>query len=68
VAPAVLGLDLLLFRKEYNGDSSVQQLHSVRRQRSELQERIQVMEDRLKEADHQKERINRQLEDSKAVL
>jgi len=68
VAPAVLGMDLLLFWKEYNGDSSVQQLHSVRRQRNELQERIQVMEDRLKEADHQKEGINRQLEDSKAVL
>lgn len=68
VAPAAFGLHLLLFRKDYNGDSSVQQLHSVRRQRGELKERIQVMEDRLKEADHQKERINRRLEDSKAVL
>jgi hypothetical protein len=68
LAPTVLGLNSLLFRKDYNGDSSVQQLHSVRRQRGELKERIQVMEDRLKEADHQKERINRQLEDSKAVL
>lgn len=68
LAPAVLGLDLLLFRKDYNGDSSIQQLHSVRRQRGELTDRIRVMEDRLKEADHQKERINRQLEDSKSVL
>ena len=68
LAPAVLGLDLLLFRKDYNGDSSIQQLHSVRRQRGELTDRIRVMADRLKEADHQKERINRQLEDSKSVL
>jgi len=66
--PPVLGLNLLLFRKNYNGNSSVQQLNSIRQQRGELKERIQVMEDRLKEADHQKERINRQLEDSKAVL
>jgi len=68
VVPAIVGFNLMVFQRDYNGDSAVQQLHSVRVQRRKLKERIHVTEDRLKEDDHQKERINRQLEDSKAAL
>jgi len=68
LAPAVLGVNLLVFRKKYSGDSSVQELYAVRGQRAELKERIHAMEDRLKDADRDKDRINRQLEDFKAAL
>lgn len=68
IAPAALGVNLLVFRQNYSGDPSVQKLYAVRGQRAELKERIHAMEDRLKEADREKDRINRQLEDSKAAL
>jgi serine/threonine protein kinase len=68
LAPAICGFDLLVFRKNYSADPSVQKLHSVRAQRTELKERIHAMEDRLKEGDHEKDRINLKLEESKAAL
>lgn len=68
IAPAALGVNLVVFRKRYSGDSSIEKLYAVRGQRTELKERIHAMEDRLKDADRDKDRINRQLEDNKAAL
>lgn len=68
IAPTALGINLLVFRQNYSADSSVQKLYAVRGQRAELKERIHAMEDRLRDEDRERDRINRQLEDSKSTL
>jgi hypothetical protein len=67
-APSLVCLNLLIWRGRYRKEPAIPQLNSVVLQRSELRERVRVMDSRIKELELEKERINRQASDLKSAI
>jgi hypothetical protein len=66
--PSLVGLNLLIWRNRYRSEPPISQLNVVLLQRSELKERIRVMDSQIQEIDSEKERVNRDVSERKANI
>ena len=66
--PSLVGINLLVWRDRYRSEPAFSQLCSVGVERSELRERIRVMDAQIQEVNSEKEKITNELSSRKAAI